>query len=106
MDHLQVQTTTDSADAAQEISRVLVGERLAACVQVVGPITSTYWWDDAVQVEQEWLCLIKTTADRYEALATRLREIHSYDVPEITALPITRGSSDYLGWIDTETAVS
>jgi periplasmic divalent cation tolerance protein len=103
MPQLQVTTTVEAREDADRLARSLVEERLAACVQVVGPITSTYWWQGAVEVAQEWICLIKTTDERFEALAARIKQIHSYDVPEITAVPLVKGSPEYLGWIDAET---
>ena len=101
--YLQVQTTTDSRAEAIELSRLAVEARLAACAQVTGPITSTYWWDDGVQREEEWLVLLKLPAEKYEDLHTFLAERHSYDEPEIIAVPIVVGSADYLDWVSEET---
>ena len=103
MPYLQVMTTLDSRAAADGLADTLVRDRLAACVQVVGPIRSTYWWQGAVETAEEWLCLVKTAESRYPALEARVRELHSYDVPEITAVRIAAGSADYLGWIGAET---
>ena len=100
---LQVQTTTDSRAEAMELARVAVESRLAACAQVAGPMTSTYWWDDGVERAEEWLIVLKLPADRYEELAALLTERHSYDEPEIVATPIIRGSASYLTWITEET---
>ena len=97
--HVQVLTTVDSEAAAERLARDLVDERLAACVQVVGPIRSVYRWQGAVQLEQEWQCLAKTTADRLDALIEHLRRHHPYDLPEIIATPIVGGSDDYLRWV-------
>lgn len=104
MPQLQVTTTVETREEADRLARFLVEERLAACVQVVGPVNSTYWWQGAVEAAQEWMCLVKTTEDRFDALADRIKELHSYDVPEITAVPLVKGSAEYLGWIDAETA--
>ena len=101
--YLQVQTTTDSRAEAIELSRLAVEARLAACAQVTGPITSTYWWDDGVQREEEWLVLLKLPAEKYEELQTFLAERHSYDEPEIIAVPIVVGSAAYLDWVSEET---
>jgi len=81
----------------------LVAARHAACVQVVGPITSRYWWEGAVEVSEEWLCLAKTTADRYPALEAAIRQLHSYDEPEIVAVAVVAGSPSYLEWVLRET---
>ncbi|MBV9792668.1 MAG: divalent-cation tolerance protein CutA [Actinobacteria bacterium] len=102
-DYLQVQTTTDSRPEAMELARAAVESRLAAGAQVAGPMTTTYWWDDGVERAEEWLVMFKLPADRYEELAALLTERHSYDEPEIVALPILRGSPGYLGWITEET---
>jgi periplasmic divalent cation tolerance protein len=102
-DYLQVQTMTDSRPEAMELARAAVEARLAACAQVTGPMTSTYWWDDGVERAEEWLIMLKLPADRYDELAALLTERHSYDEPEIIALPILRGSEGYLSWITEET---
>jgi periplasmic divalent cation tolerance protein len=100
---LQVQTTTDSRTEAMELARVAVEGRLAACAQVAGPMTTTYWWDEGVERAEEWLIMLKLPADRYEQLAAFLTERHSYDEPEIVATPIIEGSASYLSWIKDET---
>jgi periplasmic divalent cation tolerance protein len=99
-DHLQVLTTTGSEEEAGRIATFLVERRLAACVQVDGPITSRYRWQGKIEEDQEWQCLAKTTAAAYEAVEAAIREVHSYDEPEIIATPIFAGSAGYLAWID------
>jgi len=101
--YLQVQTTTDSRAEAMELSRAAVEARLAACAQVAGPVASMYWWGDALERAEEWLVMFKLPADRYEELAAFLTERHSYDEPEIIALPIVAGSAPYLAWMSEET---
>lgn len=103
MDCLQVVTTTDSREAAERLARSAVERRLAACAQVVGPVTSTYWWDGAVQTATEWQCVLKTTAARFDGLRAHLESEHSYDTPEIVATPIVAGGAAYLDWISRET---
>jgi periplasmic divalent cation tolerance protein len=102
-EYLQVQTTTDSRTEAMELARAAVESRLAACAQVAGPVTSTYWWDDDVERAEEWLIMLKLPADTYEKLVALLTERHSYDEPEIIATPIIAGSETYLTWIKDET---
>ena len=102
-DYLQVVTTTETKDQALRIAAALVDERLAACVQVVGPVTSTYRWEGAVQTSDEWLCVAKTRAELYDALERAIGRLHTYDVPEIIATPITSGSRSYLDWLRAET---
>jgi periplasmic divalent cation tolerance protein len=101
--YLQVQTTTDSRAEAMELARAAVEARLAACGQVAGPVASVYWWDGGLERAEEWLVLLKLPADRYEELAAFITEEHSYDEPEIVALPIVAGSTAYLNWILDET---
>jgi periplasmic divalent cation tolerance protein len=102
-EYLQVQTTTDSRAEAMDLSRAAVESRLAACAQVAGPVASMYWWDGELERAEEWLVLFKLPADRYEELAAFITERHSYDEPEIVALPIVTGSATYLNWMREET---
>ena len=99
-DTIQVMTTVGSREDAQRIANALVERRLAGCVQVIGPITSTYRWEGAVETDQEWLCLIKSSADLYPTLERELEELHPYDVPEILAVPVLQGSPGYLDWLE------
>jgi periplasmic divalent cation tolerance protein len=105
-DTLLVFSTCPDADTAQRLARTLVEGRVAACVNVVGPVTSVYRWRDAVETAGELLLLIKTPADRYPALEQALRVLHPYEVPEIVAVPIERGHEDYLEWVRSCTDVS
>ncbi len=98
-DHVQVMTTTDDRDHADRLARALVEGRVAACVQVVGPIRSTYRWQGNVEQAEEWLLLVKTTAERLDEVVSAIGDHHHYDVPEITATPIVGGSPAYLDWI-------
>jgi len=98
-EYLQVLTTAGSEQEAERISATLVERRLAACVQVIGPISSRYRWQGEVEHSQEWLCLAKTEASRYAELEAAIRELHSYDEPEIIVTPIVAGSKSYLDWI-------
>jgi periplasmic divalent cation tolerance protein len=98
-EYLQVLTTAGSEQEAERIASALVEGRLAACVQVLGPIASRYRWHGAVEEAREWQCLAKTEAERYPRVEAAIREIHSYEEPEIVAMPIIAGSEGYLGWI-------
>jgi len=102
-DCVQVTTTTASEDDARALATGLVEQRLAACVQVLGPITSVYRWEGAVQTETEWLCVAKTTAARLDELTAWVKGHHGYDVPEIVATPVVGGADDYLRWVTEET---
>lgn len=97
---VQVQTSIDDAARAQAIATELVDARLAACVQVLGPMTSVYRWQGAVEHATEHLLLCKTTVDQADALVDALRQMHPYEVPEIVVLPIEGGLAPYLDWIE------
>ena len=98
-DCIQVLTTAPSQEEAARIARALVEERLAACVQVLGPIASTYRWQGAIETSQEWLCIVKTAKGLYPEVEQAVRRVHSYQVPEILAVEVTAGSADYLAWL-------
>ena len=90
--HIQMTTTTETKADAQALADALVERRLAACVQIVGPITSTYRWQGEIERAEEWLCVIKSRRDLYDDLEAAILEIHPYDVPEILITPVTGGS--------------
>jgi periplasmic divalent cation tolerance protein len=100
--HVQVLTTAGSEREAELISATLVERGLAACVQTDGPVTSRYRWRGKVEVEREWRCLAKTKASLFPRVEAAIREVHSYEEPEILAIPIAAGSSGYLDWISAE----
>lgn len=102
-DALQVFTTAHVRELAERIAEELVRRRLAACVQIVGPVHSVYRWEGKLDSSQEWLCLIKTRQARYAEVEAAIRELHTYEVPEIIATPITAGSASYLDWLNSET---
>jgi len=102
-DYIQVVTTVERKEDAERIARTLVEARLAACVQLLGPITSTYRWKGTVETAQEWQCVAKTRRDAYARLEEAIRGAHPYEVPEILAMPIVAGSAGYLAWLDDQT---
>ena len=104
-DYIQVFTTTESKEEAEKISREVVGKRLAACTQIVGPIKSIYRWKEKIEEGEEWLCIMKSLNDLYEQLEKAIKEIHSYEVPEILALPVVAGNQGYLEWLNKELGV-
>jgi periplasmic divalent cation tolerance protein len=99
-DCVQVTTTLPDEQSAERIAVSLVEERLAACAQVLGPVSSTYRWQEEVERAWEWYCHLKTATARLPELQRRLRELHPYEVPEIIAVPIVQGDADYLRWIE------
>ena len=93
-------TTVPDSGRADELARALVDERLAACVNVHAPMTSTYRWKDAVEREPECQLVIKTTRDRIGAVEARLRQLHPYELPEFLVLPVEHGSDAYVRWVN------
>jgi periplasmic divalent cation tolerance protein len=105
MAHVVLVLTTAPADErAEAIARALVDERLAACVNVLPPMTSFYRWQGTIGQDLERQLVIKTTTDRVPALQARLRELHPYELPECLVLTASDGSAAYLEWVKTETA--
>lgn len=98
-DFVVVLVTAESADEAAGIGRTVVEERLAACANVVGPIRSIYRWRGAIEDAEEHLLLLKARAADVAALEARVRALHSYEVPEVLALPVRAGSRPYLDWL-------
>lgn len=98
-DYVQVVTTADTRENATKIAQHLLDRRLAGCVQVSGPITSSYWWKGKVETAEEWYCVIKTAAQRYAEVEREIRVVHPYEEPEILAFPVIFGSKTYLEWL-------
>jgi periplasmic divalent cation tolerance protein len=95
-----------SEEEARRVATALVESRCAACVNIIPRIRSIYRWKGSVHDEAEWMLVIKSTRDRFESLNLELRRVHSYETPEVIAVPIVEGSRDYLDWIDRETSGS
>jgi periplasmic divalent cation tolerance protein len=95
--------TAGNAEEARTIGRALVEARLAACANVLGPMTSIYRWDGAVQEGKEAVLIAKTTTALVEALTMKVREMHSYDCPCVVALPVDGGNPAFIDWIAAET---
>jgi periplasmic divalent cation tolerance protein len=103
-DCVQVTTTLPDEKLARHIATRLVEDRLAACAQVLGPVSSSYWWQGRVEGASEWYCHIKTTRANLTAVQQTILELHPYEVPEIIAVTIAAGNAEYLRWIE-ETCV-
>jgi len=101
-DYIQVFTAAGSREEARTIAGAIVEQRLAACVQVIGPIHSTYWWQGQMETAEEYLCLMKASRDVYASLERAIMEVHSYETPEILAMPVVEGNEDYLRWLQGE----
>ncbi len=96
---IQVATTCATRDDALRIAHTLVDERLAACAQTSGPITSVYRWEGRIDTGDEWLCTIKTLRTLYARVEARIRELHTYEEPEILALLVAEVSDGYRLWV-------
>jgi periplasmic divalent cation tolerance protein len=101
-DKIVVFSTAASAEEAETIARRLVEERLAACVNVIREIRSFYRWQGKIEDAAEWLLVIKSSRERFDAVRTTVEKLHSYDVPEVIALPVVEGTRNYLDWMDSE----
>jgi periplasmic divalent cation tolerance protein len=99
-DRIIVLITTSSEEEAHKIAESLVNRRKAACVNIVPRVDSLFWWKDKLDSARESLLLVKTKASLFPEIISLVKEIHSYEVPEIIALPIIAGSEDYLKWLD------
>ncbi len=98
-EYVQVLTTVGSEAEATKIGDALLERRLAACVQTSGPITSRYRWQDELEQAREWQCLVKTESSLYDEVEAAIRSLHSYEQPEILAIPVLAGSKGYLDWV-------
>src|SRR6185295_18386371 len=97
-EYIQITTTTGKRQDAEQIAAELVSRRLAACVQVSGPVVSTFRWQGKIETTEEWMCVIKTDHAHLAAIQTAFETIHPYEVPEVVATPIVDGSAEYLKW--------
>jgi len=101
-EYIQVITTVEHKADAEKIAKSLLEKRLAACAQIIGPMTSYFHWQGKLDSAQEYLCLIKSRDDLFQELEAAIINIHPYEVPEIVATPITKGGKDYLNWLAAE----
>jgi periplasmic divalent cation tolerance protein len=97
---LQVITMIDTREHADAIGRKLLEKRLAACVQIEGPTSSSYWWKGKIETAEEWRCIIMTTAEKYDEVERTIRSTHPYEEPEIIGLAVGTGSPTYLSWAE------
>ncbi len=102
LSHL-IYVTCETRDEALKIAKIVVKDRLAACANIHGDITSVYWWEEAIQEGQEIAMILKTRSDLVGKLTERIKELHSYECPCVVALPIEGGNHKFLDWIADET---
>jgi len=101
-DKIIVLSTASSAEEAEKIARRLVEQRLAACVNVAAGVRSFYRWKGSIEDTGEWLLIIKSSRSRFEKLQAELEKLHSYEVPEVIAMPVIEGARNYLDWMEGE----
>lgn len=99
MANILVLMTVATKREAEKIIRSLLGKRLIACANVLGPVESQFWWQERIEKAEEFLVLMKSDEKLFERLAKKVKEIHSYETPEILALPIVRGWTPYIEWL-------
>lgn len=102
-DFLMVITTTDNREKAKEIASALLRERLAACVQIINGVESMYIWQGKVESQEEFLLFVKTRVVLYERVENLIKALHNYELPEIIAVPVNKGSKEYLDWLKSYT---
>lgn len=100
MDYIVVFITTSSLEEAKKIANYLVENKIAACINIVEKVNSTFFWKGNIENYDESLLIVKTKRSLFNKLKEEVKKLHSYTVPEIIALPIVEGSEDYLNWID------
>ncbi|MGB9714767.1 MAG: divalent-cation tolerance protein CutA [Candidatus Bathyarchaeales archaeon] len=98
--HIVVLVTTSSKEEAEKIANCLLNERLIACANIVGPVHSLFWWTGKIERAEEYVLLMKSHESLFDKLSERIKALHSYDVPEIVALPIVKGYKAYVEWLD------
>ena len=101
-DEIVVLSTCASVEEAERLARRVIDDHLAACVNVLSPVRSFYRWQGKVEDSAEWLLIIKSTRDKFDALRAALESAHTYELPEIIAIPVVDGSPNYLSWIERE----
>lgn len=102
---IRITTMTSTRDAAQHIANQLTSLRYAACAQVEGPVTSTYWWKNTHEKEDEWRCTLTTRTDLYPHVAAEIQKLHSYEEPEIIAIPVYATPQSFIEWVKNETNI-
>lgn len=103
---VSIYITASDQEEAEKIGETVVRERLAACANIIPNMRSVYWWNDRLEKSDETVLILKTTEENAEAIIRRVKELHSYENPCIVALPIIKGSREYLKWIKEETKKS
>ena len=100
MDHILIVVTVSSKEEAEKIATALLKKKLIACANIFGPVASHFWWQSKIDKAEEYVMFMKTKRELFKQVASNVKQLHSYEVPEIIALPIIEGFKPYLEWID------
>jgi periplasmic divalent cation tolerance protein len=98
--YIVIIVTTANKSEAEKIAHSLLDERLVACANIIGPANSLFWWHGKIENAEEYMLLMKTRSEMFEKLAEKVKALHSYEVPEIIAIPIVKGFKPYLEWLN------
>jgi periplasmic divalent cation tolerance protein len=98
--HIVVLVTVSKKEEAEKIANSLLNEKLIACANIIGPVHSLFWWAGKIEGAEEYIVLMKSRESLFNEVSERVRALHSYDVPEIVALPIVKGYKAYVEWLD------
>lgn len=102
LEFIQIQTTTDNSQLAKEIAKELIALKLVVCVQIIPNVTSLYTWENKLEESGEFLLFMKTKSSNFEQIAEKIKQLHTYETPEIIATTITNISNDYAKWMKLE----
>ena len=102
-DKIVVFSTCGSQEEARKLAGMLIEKRLAACINITAPITSVYRWKGVVEEANEWLLIIKSRREHFDGIRAALEAAHSYELPEVLAIPVLEGAPNYLAWLEAET---
>ena len=100
MEHILITVTASSREEAEKIATTLLERKLIACANILGPVSSRFWWQGKIDLAEEYMIFMKTKRELFDQVADNVKQLHSYEVPEIIALPIVEGAKPYLEWIN------
>ena len=104
MDYTLIMVTASSREEAEKIATTLLEKKLIACANILGPVSSRFWWQGKIDSAEEYIIFMKTKRELFDQVADNVKQLHSYEVPEIIALPIVEGTKPYLEWINSSLA--
>ena len=104
MEHILITVTASSREEAEKIATTLLERKLIACANILGPVSSRFWWQGKIDLAEEYMIFMKTKRELFDQVVDNVKQLHSYEVPEIIALPIVEGAKPYLEWINSSLA--